>query len=172
MQTRVNVAFILMGLIGVRAGASPVPCRFGGFDVDSTFEDIGASYKAADLVVIGTVTGKTGVDNNLLFTVQKVVKGASDGQISLHAHHVQNTEMNGFLLPENKPFLLLLVQGPSSVFDSVEDYNSGCATSYPIRDANVVLVEPDKHNRAIKVPVSEIKQFLMSNPPKLIRKYR
>jgi hypothetical protein len=172
MQTRVTVGFILIGLIGVRAVASPVPCRFGGFDGDSTFEDIGASYKAADLVVIGIVTGKTHLDSNLVFHVQKVIKGAADTPITLHAHHVQNTEINGFLLPENRPFLLFLAQGPSNVFDSVENYNSSCATSYPIRDANVVLVEPDEHNRGTKVPVSEIKQFLISSPPKLIHKYR
>ena len=161
-----------MGLLGVRAIASPVPCRFGGFDADSTFEDIGASYKAADLVVIGTVTGKTRLDSNLLFNVQKVIKGVADTQIILHAHHVQNTEMNGFLLPENRQFLLLLVKGPSEVFDAVENYNSGCATSYSIRDDNVVLVEWDEHNRGIKVPKSEIKQFLISSPPKLFHKYR
>jgi hypothetical protein len=172
MQTRANVAFILIGLIGVRALASPVPCRFGGFDADSTFEDIGASYKAADLVVIGTVTGKTRLGRNLVFAVQKVIKGAADTPIALHAHHVQNTEINGFVLPDNKPFLLFLMQGPSGVFDSAENYNSGCTTSYPIRDANVVLVESNEHNQGIKVPVSEIKQFLISNPPKLIHKYR
>jgi hypothetical protein len=172
MQTRVTVGFILIGLIGVRAVASPVPCRFGGFDGDSTFEDIGASYKAADLVVIGTVAGKTRLNSNLLLNVQKVIKGAADAQITLRAHHVQNTEINGFLLPEGRPFLLFLMQGPSGVFDSVENYNSGCATSYPVRDANVVLVEPDEHNRGTKVPVSEIKKFLISNPPKLIHKYR
>lgn len=172
MQFRAIVALILIGLIGVRAVASPVPCRFGGFDGDSTFEDIGASYKAADLVVIGTVAGKTRLDSNLLLNVQKVIKGAAGTQITLHAHHVQNTEINGFVLPEGRPFLFFLVQGSSGVFDSVENYNSGCATSYAIRDANVVLVEPDEHNRGTKVPLSEIKEFLISNPPKLIHKYR
>ena len=172
MRIRVAVGFILIGLIGERAFASPVPCRFGGFDGNSTFEDIGASYKAADLVVIGTVTGKTRLESNLLLNVQKVIKGAADAQITLHAHHVQNTEINGFLLTEGRPFLLFLMQGPSGVFDSVENYNSGCATSYPVRDANVVLVEPDEHNRGTKVTLSEIKQFLISNPPKLIHKYR
>ena len=172
MQTRIAIAFLLIGLIAERAFASPVPCRFGGFDQDSTFEDIGASYNAADLVVIGTVTGKTRLESNLLFNVQKVIKGATDTQITLHAHHVQNTEMNGFLLPESRPFLLFLMRGPSNVFDSVEDYNSGCATSYPIRDTNVVLVEADEHNQGIKVPISEIKQFLVSDPPRLIHKYK
>jgi hypothetical protein len=172
MQIRVTVGFLFIGLVGVHAFAAPVPCRFGGFDGNSTFEDIGASYKAADLVVIGTVTGKTRHESNLLLNVQKVIKGAADGQITLHAHHVQNTEINGFLLHEGKPFLLFLMQGPSGVFDSVENYNSGCATSYSIRDANVVLVEPDDHNQGTKVPLSEIKQFLTSNPPKLIHKYR
>ena len=56
--------------------------------------------------------------------------------------------------------------------DSVENYNSGCAVSFSIRDANVVLVESDQHNRGIKVPVNKIKQFLISNPPKLIHKDR
>lgn len=172
MQIRATVAFILSTLIAVRAVASPAPCRFGGFDGDSTFDNIGASYQAADLVVIGTVTGKTRFGSNLLFNVQNVIKGSVGTPITLHAHHIQNTEMNGFLLPENRPFLLLLKKGPSGVFDSVEDYNSGCATSYPIRDANVILVESDQHNQGIKVPVSEIKQFLISNPPKLMHKYR
>jgi hypothetical protein len=172
MQTRVTVGLLLIGLIGVRSLAAPVPCRFGGFDGDSTFEDIGASYKAADLVIIGAVTGRADPDSNLVFNVQKVIKGAAGTQITLHAHHVQNTEINGFVLPESRPFLLFLMQGPSGVFDSVENYNSGCATSYAIRDANVVLVESDEHNRGFKVPVSEIKQFFISNPPKLIHKYR
>jgi hypothetical protein len=172
MQTRATFAFILSALIGVRAVASPAPCRFGGYDGDSAFDNIGATYKAADLVVIGTVTGKTRLDSNLLFNVQKVIKGSVDTQITLHAHHVKNTEINGFLLPENRPFLLLLTKGPAGVFDSVEDYNSGCAISYPIRDANVILIEPDQYNQGIKVPVSEIKKFLISNPPKLIHKYR
>src|ERR1700692_4466900 len=127
MRIRVAVGFILIGLIGERAFASPVPCRFGGFGGDSTFEDIGAVYKAADLVVIGTVTGKPRLDSNFLFHAQKVIKGAADAQITLHAHHVQNTEINGFLLPEGKPFLLFLMQGTSGVFDSVATYNSGCA---------------------------------------------
>jgi hypothetical protein len=123
-------------------------------------------------VVIGTVTGKTSLDSNLVFHLQKVIKGAADTQITLHAHHVQNTEINGFLLPESKEFLLFLVQGPSGVFDSVENYNSGCAISFSIRDANVVLVESDRHNPGVMVPVNAIKQFLMFNPPKLIHKDR
>jgi hypothetical protein len=172
MQTRATVAFMLIGLIGIRALGAPVPCRFGGFDGDSTFEDIGASYKAADLVVIGTVTGKTRLDNNLVFNVQKVIKGAADTQITLHAHHVQNTEINGFFLPENTQFLLLLMQGPSGVFDSVESYNSGCATSYSVRDSNVVLVEPDEHNPGTKIPVTDVARFLISNPPRVVHKYR
>jgi hypothetical protein len=172
MQTRVIIGFLLVGLVAVHALAAPVPCRFGGFDGDSTFEDIGAVYKAADLVVIGTVTGKTGLDSNLGFRLQKVIKGAADTRITLHAHHVQDTEINGFLLPENKQFLLFLVQGPLGVFDSVENYNSGCAISFPIRDARVVLVESDEHNRGIKIPVNEIKKFLVYNPPKLIHKDR
>jgi hypothetical protein len=172
MPIRVTVGFLFIGLVGVHALAAPVPCRFGGFGGDSTFEDIGASYEAADLVVSGTVAGKTRLDSNLLLNVQKVIKGAADAQITLRAHHVQNTEINGSLLPESKEFLLFLVRGPLGVFDSVENYNSGCATSYAVRDANVVLVEPDEHNRGTMVPLSEIKEFLTSNPPKLIHKYR
>lgn len=78
MQIRVTVGFLLIGLMGVRSFAAPAPCRFGGFDGDSAFEDIGASYKAADLVVIGTVTGKTRLDSNLVFKVQTVIKGVAD----------------------------------------------------------------------------------------------
>ena len=172
MQPRVIVRFLWIGLIGVHALAAPVPCRFGGFDGYSTFEDIGVLYKAADLVVIGTVTGKTSLDGNLGLRLQKIIKGAAGTQITLHAHHVQDTEINGFLLPNNKQFLLFLVQGPSGVFDSVENYNSGCAISFPIRDGSVVLVESDEHNRGVKIPMNEIKQFLISNPPKLIHKDR
>ena len=172
MKSRVIVALLVLGLIVVGARASPVPCRFGGFEGDSTYEDIGAVYKAADLVVIGTVTGKTGPDNNLIFHPQTVIKGAADAQITLHAHHVINTEINGFLLPENEEFLLFLVQGPLGVFDSVENYNSGCATSFSVRDSNVVLVESDAHNRGTRIPVKEIRKFLISNPPKLIHKDR
>jgi hypothetical protein len=114
----------------------------------------------------------TRLGSKLVFNVQKVIKGAADTPITLHAHHVQNTQINGFVPPGSRPFLLFLIQGPSRVFDSVENYNSGCATSYAIRDADVVLVESDEHNRGIEVPVSEIKQFLISNPPRLIHKYR
>jgi hypothetical protein len=151
MQIRVTVGFLFIGLIAVPALAAPAPCRFGGFDADSTFEDIGAVYQAADLVVIGTVTGKTSPDSNVSFHLQKIIKGAAGTQITLHAHHVQDTEINGFLLPENKQFLLFLVQGPLGVFDSVENYNSGCTVSFSIRNANVVLVDSDEHNRGIKV---------------------
>src|ERR1700730_12509051 len=172
MKSRVIVALLVLGLIVVGARASPVPCRFGGFEGDSTYEDIGAVYKAADLVVIGTVTGKTGPDDNLIFRPQKVIKGAADTAIALHAHHVQNTEINGFVLPENKEFLLFLVRGPLGVFDSVENYNSGCATSFSVRDNNVVLLESDEHNRGTRIPVNEIGKFLISNPPKLIHKDR
>ena len=163
---------LVLGLVALSARASPVPCRFGGFDGDSSFEDIGAAYKAADLVVIGAVSGKTGFDNDLIFRPQMVIKGAAGTQITLHAHHVQNTEINGFLLPENKEFLLFLVRGPSGVFDSVENYNSGCATSFSIRDGNVVLVESDEHNHGTRVPVNEIRKFLVSGPAKLIHKDR
>jgi hypothetical protein len=172
MKIRMTVGFLIFGLIAVSARAAPVPCRFGGFDGDSSFEDIGAAYKAADLVVIGAVTGKTGLANNLIFHPQKIIKGAADTQITLHAHHIQNTEINGFLLPENEEFLLFLVHGPLGVFDIVENYNSGCATSFPIRDSNVVLVESDAHNRGTRVPVNEIRRFLISNPARLIHKDR
>jgi hypothetical protein len=156
------------GLIAVSARAAPVPCRFGGFDADSSFQDIGAAYKAADLVVIGAVSGKAGPDSSLIFHPRKVIKGDADTQITLHAHHVQNTEINGFLLPENQEFLLFFVRGPLGVFDGVENYNSGCATSFAIRDNNVVLVESDDHHRGTRVPVNEIGRFLISNPAKLI----
>jgi len=172
MKICMTVGFLILGLIAVSARAAPVPCRFGGFDGDSSFEDIGAVYKAADLVVIGTVTGKTGLSNNLVFHPQKIIKGEAGTQITLHAHRVQNTEINGFLLPKNEEFLLFLVRGPLDVFDSVENYNSGCATSFPIRDSNVVLVESDEHNRGTSVPVNEIGKFLISNPAKLIYKNR
>jgi hypothetical protein len=163
---------LILGLIAVSARAAPVPCRFGGFDGDSSFEDIGAAYRAADLVVIGAVSGKTGLGNNLIFHLQMVIKGSAGTKITLHAHSVQNTEINGFLLPQNEEFLLFLVRGPLGVFDSVENYNSGCATSFSIRDSSVVLVESDEHNRGTRVPVKEIKRFLTSNPAKLIRKDR
>jgi DNA-binding cell septation regulator SpoVG len=172
MKIRMTTIGLILGLIAVSARAAPVPCRFGGFDGDSSFEDIGAAYKAADLVVIGAVRGKTGLDNNLIFHPQKVIKGDAGTQITLHAHRVQNTEINGFLLPENEEFLLFLVRGPLGVFDSVENYNSGCATSFPIRNSNVVLVESDEHNRGTRVPVNEIRRFLISNPAKLIHKDR
>jgi DNA-binding cell septation regulator SpoVG len=172
MKFRMTAGFLVLALIAMYARAAPVPCRFGGMDVDSSFEDIGAAYKAAELVVIGTVTGKTGLDNNLIFHSQKVIKGDAGTQITLHAHRVQNTEINGFLLPENDEFLLFLVRGPLGVFDSVENYNSGCTNSFPIRDTNVVLVESDEHNRGTRVPVNEIRKFLISNPPKLIHKDR
>jgi hypothetical protein len=68
--------------------------------------------------------------------------------------------------------LLFLVQGPSGVFDSVENYNSGCATSFSIRDGNVVLLEADPHNRGCKVPVDGIRKYLISNPAKLIHNDR
>jgi len=163
---------LVLGLIAVSARAAPEPCRFGGFESDSSFEDIGAAYKASDLVVIGAVSGKTGVDHNLIFHPQEVIKGDAGARIILHAHHVQNTEINGFHLPENQQFLLFLVRGPLGVFDSVENYNSGCATNYPIRDGNVVLVESDEHNRGTRVPVNEIRKFLISNPAKLNHKDR
>jgi DNA-binding cell septation regulator SpoVG len=172
MKIRIATIGLILGLIAVSARAAPVPCRFGGFDADSSFEDIGAAYKAADLVVIGAVSGKTGLDHNLIFHPQKVIKGDAGTQITLRAHRVQNTEINGFLLPENKEFLLFLVRGPLGVFDSVENYNSACATSYPIRDGNALLVEADEHNRGTKVPVNEIRNFLISNPAKLIHKDR
>jgi DNA-binding cell septation regulator SpoVG len=130
ISMRVTTIGVILALIAVSARAAPVPCRFGGFDGDSSFEDIGAAYKAAELVVIGTVSGKTALDNNLIFRPQKVIKGDAGTQITLHAHRVQNTEINGFLLPENEQFLLFLVRGTSGVFDSVENYNSGCATSF------------------------------------------
>jgi hypothetical protein len=169
-----NIATVglILGLIALSARAAPVPCRFGGFDADSSFEDIGAAYKAADLVVIGTVSGKTVLDHNLIFHPRKIIKGDAGTQITLHAHHVENTEINGFLLPENKDFLLFLVRGPLGVFDSVENYNSGCATSFAIRDNKVVLVESDEHNRGTRVAVNEIRKFLISNPGKLIHKDR
>jgi hypothetical protein len=172
MKIRLTVGFIIFGLVAMHARAAPVPCRFGGFDAGSSFEDIGAAYKAADLVVIGTVTGKTGLHNNLIFHPQKVIKGDAGTQITLHAHRVQNTEINGFLLPENEQFLLFLVHGTLGVFDSVENYNSGCATSFSIRDSDVVLVESDEYNRGTRVPVNEIKRFLISNPAKLTHKIR
>jgi DNA-binding cell septation regulator SpoVG len=172
MKIRLTIGFLILWLTAVYARAAPVPCRFGGFDTDSTFEDIGAAYKAADLVVIGAVSGKTGLDNNLIFHPRKVIKGDAGTQITLHAQRVQNTEVNGFLLPENEEFLLFLVRGPLGVFDSVENYNSGCATSFSIRDSNVVLVESDEHNRGTRVPVNEIRRFLISNPAKLIHKDR
>jgi hypothetical protein len=172
MQIRLTPGFLIFGLTAAHALAAPAPCRFGGFDGDSSFEDIGAVYKAADLVVIGTVLGKNSLDGNLAFHPQKIIKGAANTPISLHAHHVQDTEVNGFALPENKQFLLFLAQGPLGVFDSVENYNSGCAINFWIRDAHVVLVESDEHNRGVKVPVTEIKQYLISNPPKLIHKDR
>jgi hypothetical protein len=172
MKIRIPVGLLILGLIAVSARAAPVPCRFGGFDGDSTFEDIGAVYRAADLVVIGTVTGKTGNGDNLIFRPQKVIKGDAGTQITLHAHHVQNTDINGFLLPEHEEFLLFLTHGPLGVFDSVENFNSGCATSFSIRDHNVVLIESDERNRGTRIPVSEIRKFLISNPPKLIHKDR
>jgi len=172
MKIRMTTVGLILGLIAVSARAAPEPCRFGGFDADSSFQDIGAAYKAADLVVIGAVSGKGGPDSNLIFHPRKVIKGDAGTQITLHAHRVQNTEINGFLLPENKEFLLFLVRGPLGVFDGVENYNSGCATSFAIRDNNVVLVESDDHNRGTRVPVNEIKRFLISNPAKLIHKDR
>jgi hypothetical protein len=172
MKICMTVGFLILGLIAMHARAAPDPCRFGGFDGDSSFEDIGAAYKAADLVVIGAVSGKTGLDNNLIFHPRKFIKGDAGTQIILHAHRVQNAEINGFLLPEAKEFLLFLVLGPLGVFDSVENYNSGCATSFSIRDSNVVLVESDEHNRGTRVPVNEIRRFLISNPAKLIHKDR
>jgi hypothetical protein len=75
-------------------------------------------------------------------------------------------------LPEKKEFLLFLVPGPLGVFDSVENYNSGCATSFAIRDSNVILVESDVHNHGTRVPVNDIGRFLISNPAKLIHKDR
>jgi hypothetical protein len=172
MKIRIATIGLILGLIAVSAQAAPAPCRFGGFDGDSSFEDIGAAYKAADLIVIGTVTGKAGPDNNLIFHPQVVIKGDAGPQIALRAHHVENTEINGFLLRENEEYLLFLVRGPLGVFDSVENYNSGCATSFSIRDGNVVLVEPDEHNRGTRVPVTEIGRFLTSNPAKLVHKDR
>jgi hypothetical protein len=172
MKIRQTVGLLILGLGAMYARASPVPCRFGGFDADSSFEDIGAAYKAADLVVIGAVSGKAGPDNNLIFHPRKIIKGDAGAQIALHAHHVENTEINGFLLRENEEFLLFLVRGPLEVFDSVENYNSGCATSFSIRDGNVVLVEADEHNRGTKVPVNEVGRFLTSNSAKLIHKNR
>jgi hypothetical protein len=172
MKIRMTTIGLILGLIAVSARAAPVPCRFGGFDGDSSFEDIGAAYKAADLVVIGAVSAKTGLDNNLIFHPQRVIKGDARKQITLHAHRVKNTEINGFLLPKNEEFLLFLVRGPLGVFDSVENYNSGCATSFSIRDSKVVLVESDEHNRGTSVPVNEIRKFLISNPAKLIHKDR
>jgi hypothetical protein len=168
MKIRMTVGFLILGLGAMSARAAPLPCRFGGFDADSSFEDIGAAYKAAELVVIGAVSGKTGRDNNLIFHPRTVIKGDAATQITLHAHHVENTEINGFHLPENKEFLLFLVRGPLGVFDSVENYNSSCATSFAIRDNNVVLIESDEHNRGTRVPVNEIRKFLISNPAKLI----
>jgi DNA-binding cell septation regulator SpoVG len=172
VKIRVITSALILGLTALCARAAPVPCRFGGFDADSSFEDIGAAYKAADLVVIGIASGKTGLDHNLIFHPQKVIKGEAGTQITLHAHQVQNTEINGFHLPENQQFLLFLVRGPLGVFDSVENYNSGCATQFSVRDGNVVLVESDAHNRGTNIPVKQIKTFLNSNPAKLIHKDR
>ena len=172
MKVRLTVGFLILGLGAAYAQAAPLPCRFGGFDADSSFEDIGAAYKAADLVVIGTVSGKAGLDNDLIFHPRKIIKGDAATQITLHAHHIENTEIYGFLLRENEEFLLFLVRGPLGIFDSVENYNSGCAISFSIRDSNVVLIEADEHNRATKVPVNEIGSFLTSNPAKLVHKNR
>jgi hypothetical protein len=174
MKTRLSVVLVLLlvGLTTVPAVASPVPCRFGGYGADSSLYDIGAVYKAADLVVIGTVTGKSGKDGNLVFYPHKLIKGTVDRQILLHAHHIQNTEINGFVLPENQQVLLFLALGPAGTFDSVENYNSACAISYPVREGNVVLVESDEHNQGIKIPVRDVGKFLSTNPPKLIHKNR
>jgi hypothetical protein len=172
MKTRLSLVLVLFGLTTVPAGASPVPCRFGGYDADSSFYDIGAVYKAADLVVIGTVTGKSGEDGSLIFHPQRIIKGTVDRQILLHTHHIQNTEINGFVLPENQQVLLFLAPGPAGAFDSVESYNSACAISYPVREGNVVLVESDEHNQGIKIPVRDVGKFLSTNPPKLIHKDR
>jgi hypothetical protein len=64
MKIRMTTVGLILGLIAASARAAPVSCRFGGIDGDSSFEDIGAAYNAADLVVIGAVRGKIGLDNN------------------------------------------------------------------------------------------------------------
>jgi hypothetical protein len=82
MIIRLTVGFLILGLGAMFARAVPVPCRFCGFDADSSFEDIGAVYKAADRVVIGAVSGKLGPDNNLIFHPRKIIKGDAATQIT------------------------------------------------------------------------------------------
>jgi hypothetical protein len=158
-------------LLPVAAQASPDSCKFGGANDKATYVDIASIYKAADLVVTGQVTGMDGGGSDLIFAVDKTIKGESAKEIILHGQQRINTEVNGFVLPGMRPTLLFLKKGDGKVFENVEGYNTACNIVYFIKDGNVVLIDHDEHNAGLSVPVEKIKDYLDAGPAKLNYNY-
>lgn len=153
--------------------ASPEPCRFGGITEKSTTVDITSVYKAADAVVIGKVTGRESFGgSDLIFQVERSIKGISGKEITLHGQRTENTEVNGYVLPGGRDVLLFLKSTQSGIYENVENFNSPCNITSFIKDGKVVLIEKDDLNPGLQVAVDEIKAYLDSAPESLVFNYK
>lgn len=146
-------------------------CKFGTFDEASTTVDIGAMYKAADVVVVGTVGEREA--GNIVLKKDAVLKGLAEQEdIVLRGHKPVNTEVNGFVLPGGRKVLVLLKAGNNGVYDNVEDYNTACNRLWLVIDEKVVLIDKDAYNEEYSVPVDKLKDYLDKSPDKLVYKYK
>lgn len=153
------------------AQASPSMCKFGAFDEGQTSVDIAQMYKAADIVVLGTVGEREA--GNIVLKKDKVLKGLADQEdIVLRGHKPLNTEVNGFVLPGGREVLVFLKAGNNGVYDNVEDYNSACNRLWLVHEGKVILIDKDAYNEEYAVPVEKLKDYLEAAPAKLLYKYK
>ncbi len=151
--------------------AAPGTCTFGQFDDSATSVDIGAMYKAADVVMVGTVGEHEG--GNIMLRKDAVLKGlVGQEDIVLRSHKPFGTEVNGFVLPGGRQVLVFLKAGNSGVYDNVEEYNSACNRLWLVNEGSVLLIGKDAYNEEYSVPVGKLKEYLESAPAQLVYKYK
>lgn len=165
--------FFIIALTLFAAGnahADPGMCNFGSFDTASTTIDIGAMYKAADVVLVGTVGEREA--GNIVLKKDMVLKGIAEQDIVLRGHKPVNTEVNGFVLPGGRQVLVFLKAGNAGIYDNVEAYNSACSRLWLVTDGKVMLINKDDYNEQYSVSVDKLKEYLETSPPKLVYKYK
>ena len=159
---KVAILFVLILLLTPfpPANAEPSPCVY------STISD---AYIAADTVVIGTVAGLAGTGTDLMLSMENSIKGNANPSITILGQRPFNTENNGFSLTVGLKVLLLRKKSPDGIYDSVEDYNSACYSTYFVEEGNVILPlrENGSNSRTLSIPINEIKAHLAGLAPHL-----
>jgi hypothetical protein len=151
--------FLLPG-ITLASGMTPY-CKFSTSDSGSIINAsyrIYEAYKAADLVVIGTAIESPQNGKAQIFEASAVVKGIFMHRVQLVGPRCQGTACDGFSVPANKRFLMLLRQVPDDVFHKVDgNGNDVCPNVFEVVDSFAKI-------GAQKIPIKSLQNFFESHP--------